>query len=252
MTSHINGLQTFRTGHRLNFLSAARTYCHPNEYASLPDVVYRNNGNGSFTDVSREAGILTRAAGNGLGVVFGDYDNDGWTDIYVANDSTPNFLFHNKGRGTFEEIGFRSGVAVGHDGKALAGMGTDMGDFDGNGFLDIFVTNSIHETHTLYRNLGNGLFADDTFSSSVAEATLPFVGFGAAFVDYDNEMDLDIVVANGHTLDNVSLARDGTSYEQLNLLLQNDGSGKFRNVAPGSGSGFAIRKTSRALGSAQK
>ncbi len=121
----------------------ARAYCHPNEYKSLPDVLFRNNGNGTFTDISREAGVLSRADGNGLGVVFGDYDNDGWTDIYVANDSTPNFLFHNKGRGVFEEVGFLAGVAVGYDGRPLAGMGTDMGDFDGNGLLDIFVTNLI-------------------------------------------------------------------------------------------------------------
>ncbi len=225
----------------------ARAYCHPNEYKSLPDILFRNEGNGVFSDVSREAGIRTRADGNGLGVVFGDYDNDGWVDIYVANDSTPNFLFHNKGHGLFEELGFLAGVAVGHDGKPLAGMGPDMGDIDGDGLLDVFVTNLIQETHTLYRNLGRGLFADVTFPSGIGEATLPYVGFGAAFVDYDNDTDLDLVVANGHTIDNVSLGRDDTTYEQFNLLLQNNGSGKFRNVAPGSGTGFAIRKASRAL-----
>jgi hypothetical protein len=125
-------------------------------------------------------------------------------------------------------------------------MGTDMGDFDGDGLFDIFVTNLIMETHTLYRNLGKGLFADVTFTSGVAQATLPYVGFGAAFVDYDNDMDLDLAIANGHIIDNVHLGRDDTTYEQLNLLLLND-SGKFRNVGPISGKGFAIRKSSRAL-----
>ena len=227
-------------------LRTARAYCHPNEYNGVPDVLFRNNGNGTFTDISREAGVLQRPNGNGLGVVFGDYDNDGWIDIYVANDSTPNFLFHNKGSGVFEEVGFRAGVAVGHDGKSQAGMGTDMGDFDGDGLLDIFVTNLILETHTLYRNGGKGLFADVTFTSGVGQATLPFVGFGTAFVDYDNDTDLDLVIANGHVIDNVQFGRDDTTYEQLNLLLQNS-AGKFRNVGPASGPGFAIKKSSRAL-----
>jgi len=227
-------------------LWTARAYCHPNEYNGVPDLLFRNNGDRTFTDISRESGILQRPNGNGLGVVFGDYDNDGLADIYVANDSTPNFLFHNKGGGRFEEAGFFAGVAVGHDGKPQAGMGTDMGDFDGDGLFDIFVTNLIMETHTLYRNLGKGLFADVTFTSGVAQATLPYVGFGAAFVDYDNDMDLDLAIANGHIIDNVHLGRDDTTYEQLNLLLLND-SGKFRNVGPISGKGFAIRKSSRAL-----
>ena len=227
-------------------LWTARAYCHPNEYNGVPDLLFRNNGNGTFTDISRESGILQRPSGNGLGVVFGDYDNDGRADIYVANDSTPNFLFHNKSGGKFEEVGFLAGVAMGHDGKPQAGMGTDMGDFDGDGLLDIFVTNLIMETHTLYRNMGKGLFADVTFTSGVAQATLPYVGFGTAFVDYDNDMDLDLAIANGHIIDNVHLGRDDTTYEQLNLLLQND-SGKFRNVGPILGEGFAIMKSSRAL-----
>ena len=128
----------------------------PTSTTAFPDLLFRNNGDGTFTDISLESGILQRPNGNGLGVVFGDYDNDGLADIYVANDSTPNFLFHNKGGGKFEEVGFLAGVAVGHDGKPQAGMGTDMGDFDGDGLLDIFVTNLITETHTLYRNLGQG------------------------------------------------------------------------------------------------
>ena len=139
-----------------------RTYCHPNVYNSLPDVLYRNNGDGTFSDVTKEAGIY-RKDGKGLGVVFGDYDNDGWTDIFVANDSDPNFLFHNKGKGIFEEVGFWAGVAVGGEGRPLAGMGTDMGDINGDGLLDIFVTNLDRETHSLYRNQGKGLFSNVTF-----------------------------------------------------------------------------------------
>jgi enediyne biosynthesis protein E4 len=226
-----------------------RVYCHPNVYNGVPDILYRNNGDGTFTDVSRAAGIY-RPDGKGLGVVFGDYDGDGWIDIYVANDSTPNFLFHNKGKGVFEEVGLLAGVAVGSDGQALAGMGTDMGDVDGDGLLDIFVTNLDRQTHNLYRNLGKGLFADVTFESGVGEATLPFVGFGAVFFDYDNDTDLDLAIANGDVIDNVSLFRDSTSYEQRNLLLQNDGMGKFRDVGPASGPGFALKKPSRSLSAA--
>jgi hypothetical protein len=121
-----------------------------------------------------------------------------------------------------------------------------MGDFDGDGLLDIFVTNLIQETHSLYRNLGKGLFADVTFTSGAGQATLPYVGFGTAFLDYDNDADLDLAIANGHIIDNVHLGRDDTTYHQLNLLLQND-AGKFRNVGPSSGEGLAIRKSSRAL-----
>lgn len=223
-----------------------RVYCHPNVYNGLPDVLYRNNGNGTFSDVTRAAGVY-RPDGKGLGVVFGDYDGDGWIDIYVANDSTPNFLFHNKGKGVFEDVGLPAGVAVGIDGQPLAGMGTDMGDSDGDGLLDIFVTNLDRQTHNLYRNLGKGLFADVTFESGIGEATLPFVGFGAVFFDDDNDMDLDLAIANGDVIDNVSLFRDSTSYEQRNLLLQNDGSGKFRDAGPIAGPGFALKKASRSL-----
>jgi len=226
-----------------------RVYCHPNVYNGQPDVLYRNNGDGTFTDISKAAGIY-RTDGKGLGVVFGDYDNDGLADIYVANDSTPNFLFHNKGKGTFEEVALTAGVAVGNDGQPLAGMGTDMGDIDGDGFLDIFVTNLDRQTHSLYRNLGKGLFADITFESGVGEATLPFVGFGALFLDYDNDTDLDLGIVNGDVIDNVALFRDSTSYEQRKLLLQNDGKGKFRDVAPASGPGFAVKKAGRSLSAA--
>jgi enediyne biosynthesis protein E4 len=229
-----------------NYSGDTRVYCHPNVYNGVPDILYRNNGDGTFKDVTRTAGVY-RPDGKGLGVVFGDCDGDGWPDIYVANDSTPNFLFHNKGNGVFEEVGLLAGVAVGSDGQALAGMGTDMGDVDGDGLLDIFVTNLDRQTHNLYRNLGKGLFADVTFESGVGEATLPFVGFGTVFLDYDNDTDLDLAIVNGDVIDNISLFRDSTSYEQRNLLLQNDGKGKFKDVGPVSGSGFALKRPSRSL-----
>jgi hypothetical protein len=226
-----------------------RAYCHPNVYDGQADVLYRNNGDGTFSDWTRGAGVY-RTGGNGLGVVFGDYDDDGFPDIYVANDSVPNFLFHNEGDGRFEEVGFLAGVAVGNTGRPLAGMGTDFGDIDGDALLDIIVTNLNQEMHTLYRNLGAGLFEDRTIQSGIGAETLPFVGFGAVFLDYDNDTDLDIAIANGHVLDNVSMVRDGATYKQVNLLFQNDGSGEFRNVAPEAGPGFGVRKASRGLAAA--
>lgn len=223
-----------------------RTYCHPNVYNGIPDLLYLNRGDGTFGDISQEAGI-DRSDGNGLGVVFTDYDNDGWTDIYVANDSVPNFLFRNLGNRQFEETGFWAGVAVNSDGAPQAGMGTDAGDVDGDGFPDLIVTNLDSETHSLYKNLGDGLFSDITFLSGVGEATVPFVGFGTAFLDYDNDTDLDLAVANGDVLDNVGVMRPDKSYRQENLLLANDGTGRFTSVGGFTGSAFSVRTASRGL-----
>lgn len=226
-----------------------RAYCHPNVYNGLPSVLYRNNGNGTFADVSRKAGVYT-TVGKALGVVFGDYNNDGWIDIYVANDSVPNFLYRNRGDGTFAEGGVFAGVAVNRAGLPEAGMGTDMADYDNDGLLDIFVTNLDMETNTLYRNLGQGLFEDVTSESGHGEPSLRFVGFGTAFVDYDNDGYLDVVVANGHILDNATYFRDNITYAQRNLLFRNRGAGTFAEVSSRAGPGFALEKVSRGLAAA--
>ncbi len=227
-------------------IHGVRAYCHPNVYNGLPNVLYRNNGDGTFTDITKAAGVYT-TAGKALGVVFGNYDNDGWMDIYVANDSVPNFLYRNRGNGTFEEVGVFAGVAVGSDGRTRAGMGTDMADYDNDGLLDVFVTNLDMETHNLYHNLGKGIFADTTFESGIGEVTLPFVGFGATFFDYDNDGNLDIAIATGDVLDNASYFRDTARYAQRNLLLRNEGTGTFKEVGLASGPGFALEKVSRGL-----
>jgi hypothetical protein len=226
-----------------------RIYCHPLNFAPLQNVLYRNNGNGTFTDVSREAGIAGHK-GNGLGVVSGDYDDDGLPDIFVANDTTPNFLFHNEGRGTFKEVALASGVAVAADGRPRAGMGTDLGDYDGDGDLDLFVTNHEMEAHTLFRNLGKGLFEDVTFPSGVGPPTLPFVGFGTGFLDVDNDSDLDLAIVNGHVMNSASHFRPGAKEAQRNLLLRNEGNGRFREVTRQAGSGFEIENVSRTLAAA--
>jgi enediyne biosynthesis protein E4 len=229
-----------------SLVEGLRSYCHPNVYRGLPNVLYRNNGNGTFTDITQEAGVFTRI-GKGLGVAFGDYDNDGWADAFVANDSVPNFLYRNLGNGSFSELGLSTGVAVDENGLPKAGMGTDWGDFDNDGLLDIYVTNLNSETNTLYRNNGGGLFTDVTWQAGLGGPTLPFVGFGTAFLDYDNDGHLDIVVANGHILDNVSLSRDNLTYAQRKLLFHNEGDGTFREMGLSAGPGMALEKVSRGL-----
>ena len=226
--------------------STARSYCHPHLYNGVPDVLYRNNADGTFSDVSREAGIFT-TRGKGLGIVFGDYDADGWPDFFVANDTVPNFLYHNEGHGIFSEVGLLAGVAVASDGKPRAGMGTDFGDYNGDGLLDVIVTNLTFETHNIFRNLGHGVFADATFESGIGGPTLPFVGFGAIFLDYDNNGDLDLAIANGNVLDNASHFRSNATYAQRNLLFRNAGGGWLKEVGRLSGPGFALEKVSRAL-----
>ena len=226
-----------------------RIYCHPLNFQPLQNVLYRNNGNGTFSDVSRESGIAGHK-GNGLGVVSGDYDDDGLADIFVANDTTPNFLFHNEGRGVFKEVALPSGVAVAADGRPRAGMGTDFGDYDGDGDLDLFVTNHEMEAHTLFRNLGKGLFEDVTFPSGVGAPTLPFVGFGAGFFDIDNDTDLDLAVVNGHVMNSASHFRPGAKEAQRNLLLRNESNGRFRDVTRQAGPGFEIENVSRTLAAA--
>ncbi len=229
-----------------------RVYCHPLNFAPLASVLYHNNGDGTFTDISQKAGIASHK-GNGLGVVVGDYDDDGWPDIFVANDTTPNFLYHNEGRGVFREVALASGVAVASDGRPRAGMGTDFGDYDGDGRLDLFVTNHELETHTLYRNLGRGLFAETTTESGIGVETLPYVGFGTQFFDADNDGDLDLAVVNGHVMNNSGHFRPGSKEAQRKLLFRNDGppgpgqSPAFKEIGRTAGPGFAVEAVGRTL-----
>ena len=225
---------------------AQRFYCHPLNYPSLPNTLYRNDGRGVFTDVSAASGIGAHR-GNGLGVVVTDYDGDRWPDVFVANDSVANFLFRNTGKLRFVETALGAGVAVATDGKARAGMGVDAGDYDGDGREDVVVTNLDFETHSLFRNVGDGLFEYTTRTSGLGFATLPFVGFGVAFLDADNDMQLDIAIANGHIMDNAPVYRSGTTYAQRNLFFRNAGSKRFVEIGRGAGNGFAIEKVSRGL-----
>jgi hypothetical protein len=223
-----------------------RYYCHPLKYDPLPNIVYRNDGGGVFTDVSASSGVGALRA-NGLGVVIADYDNDGRPDVFVANDTMPNFLFHNDGGLRFTETGLVSGIAVAADGKARAGMGIDAGDYDGDGRLDLIITNLDFEMHTLNRGLERGLFAYATTESGIGFPTLPFVGFGVAFLDFDNDGQLDIAIANGHILNNAPEFRTGSTYLQRKLLFRNTTLRRFVEVGRVSGPAFAAAHVGRGL-----
>jgi len=205
-----------------------REYCHPSSFPAVTNLLYRNNGDGTFTDVSAKSGI-DRAAGKALGVAVADYDADGWIDIFVANDSIPCFLFHNNRDGTFSESALTAGVAVNMDGKPFAGMGTDFGDYDNDGRPDVFVTTLSNETYAIYRNNGNGTFTYATGETNVGQETRLFSGWGTRFVDYDNDGWKDLFAAQGHVLDTIELTSDHLKYRQPLLLLDND-RGRFTAV----------------------
>jgi enediyne biosynthesis protein E4 len=221
-----------------------RGYCHPNKFRGQKPTLYRNNGDGSFTDVTETSKIGLHAS-SGLGVVTFDYDDDGWQDIFMANDANPNFLFRNNGDGTFSEVALQAGVAVSEDGKAEAGMGTDAADIDGDGRLDVFVTHLDLEHARLYRNLGGGLFEDATFAAKLGYATFRHSGFGALFIDYDNDGARDIFMANGHIMDNIELYHAETRYAEPKLLYRNNGRGAFENVSDKLGPDLQLPRVSR-------
>lgn len=222
-----------------------RAYCEPDNFTAQSDTLYRNNGDGTFTDVTKTAGIYN-TTGKGLGVVWGDYNNDGTPDIYVANDSTENLFYHNTGDGTFEEVGFMVGVALSEDGVAENGMGTAFGDWNNDGWLDLTVTNYAQQTNTLYHNDADGFFTDATATTKTAQLTYPYLGWATAFIDYDNDGYQDLFVANGHLHENLAeLGQEGT-YGQRNLLFRNNtANGTFTEVSQSLGPGMKLEDVSR-------
>ncbi|MDE2928518.1 MAG: CRTAC1 family protein [Acidobacteriota bacterium] len=220
-----------------------RSYCHPSAFEGDPNVLYRNNGDGTFSDVSGESGVAG-VRGKSLGVAFADYDRDGWIDVFVANDTVADFLFHNQGNGTFREVGFLAGVAYNEDGHARAGMGVDFGDYDGDGRLDLIVTNFTSEGNALFRNAGDGSFAEVTRHTGIRKNSFLKVGFGVRFFDYDNDADLDVMAVNGHVIPRIAEYRDDTSFPQEKLLYDNR-EGKFRERSRESGDCFSVRDVGR-------
>ncbi len=220
-----------------------RSYCHPDVYDGLPDRFYRNRGDGTFEDATAEAGFGA-AAGKGLGVVFGDLDRDGAIDLYVANDMTANYLFRNRGDGTFEEIALMTGVAFSDRGDAEAGMGIALGDIDDNGFPDLLVTHLDQQTNAVYSNTGTGLFVDRRYPTQIAEPSYQKVGFGIGLGDFDQDGYIDVAIANGHIIHNVDEWGATGRFRQPNQILRNRGDGTFEEVAE---SGLDIVLSSRGL-----
>jgi hypothetical protein len=209
-----------------------RAYCHPDNFAGVTNILYHNNGDGTFTDVSAKAGIAD-PKGKGLGVSFADYDGDGFTDIFVANDSVQSFLYHNNGNGTFTEVGLLAGVGYNEDGKTFAGMGADFSDFDNDGRPDIVVTDLSNQRYLLFHNNGDGTFRDVTNQSGLGAATIAFSGWSTHLFDYDNDGWKDLFVAQGHVMDTIEQTSPNLKYLEPPLLLKNE-SGHFVRVLPGA------------------
>jgi enediyne biosynthesis protein E4 len=226
-----------------------RVMCGPRGLTGAQDAFYRNGGDGTFADVSAAAGLLEETPRYGLGVAVGDYDIDGWPDIYVANDSTPSYLYRNRRDGTFEDVALLAGVAVSDDGMEQAGMGTDFGDYDNDGWLDLTKSNFAFENTNLYHNEKDGQFTDQSGSvAGIAVPTYPLVKWGTKFLDYDNDGWKDIVVVNGHVYPYLRRSpAGGETYDQRRLLFRNLGSGRFADVSRESGPGIRDERSSRGL-----
>jgi hypothetical protein len=228
-------------------LSRYRFYSGPQDYRPVPDDLFRNNGDGTFSNVSGPSGVGS-ADGTGMGMICFDYDNDGDTDIFVCNDNAPNLLFQNDGLGQFIDAALLSGVAYDVSGDANGSMGVDCGDYDNDGRLDLFMTDFQAEMPVLYRNLGAGLFDDVTRRAGVGRGAFPHVNWGTGLVDFDNDGDRDIFIANGHLADNIHQIDARASYRIRNILLMNTGDHRYVDVSDGSGNGLAVMECSKGAG----
>jgi enediyne biosynthesis protein E4 len=229
--------------HLLRFSKGIPKYAGPMDFPPMPNSLFRNNGDGSFTDVSSASGV-TEHRGWGMGGVCADYDNDGDTDIYLANDVYANFLFQNDGTGRFTEIGLMTGLAYDLHGEDQGSMGIDCADYDNDGRLDFYQTSYAKELCALYRNLDGRVFEDVTMVTGAGTGTLPYVTWGTGLIDFDNDGDRDIFVATGHLQDNIERYDNTTTSSTPNLLLMNSG-GKFMDVSAQSGNGMKVRQRSR-------
>ena len=230
--------------HRPRTKRGIPVYGSPLDYRPDPDSLFRNNGDGTFTDVSEQSGIA-KHQGYGMGVVCCDIENDGDTDIVVGNDTGANFIFQNDGRGKFKEIGLLSGFAYDRVGGIQGTMGVDCADFDNDGRVDIHVTSYQNEPATLYRNMGGGFVEDITNRTGIGVGTSQPVTWGNGFVDFDNDGDRDVFIAAGHLYDNVELFDDQSEYNARNMLFANQGNGKFLDITNKAGNGLSPKLSSR-------
>ena len=223
-------------------------YGHPRSYEGTADVLYRNNGDGTFTNIADTAGVTNPSEGRGMAAIACDYDNDGFPDIYVANDTNRNFLYHNNGDGTFTDESLFIGVGYDEAGVAEGSMGVDAGDYNGDGWFDFIVANS--EKATLYKNEEGLFFADATADSGLEQPTLPFVGFSPLFLDYDNDGHLDLFCANGHPQDVIGILTDHETYAQRDQMFRNSGEGHYTDVSETAGAYFVEPFVGRAAATA--
>lgn len=215
--------------------------CGPRGLPGDGDTLYHNEGNGTFTDVTRKAGVSDPNGFYGMGVICSDFDENGLVDIFVANDSTPNFFYKNKGDGTFEEIGFFSGTAVNENGSEQGSMGVTVGDYDHDGNLDLFVTNFDDDYNTLYHNDGKLSFTDVSYAAKVAAVSLPYVGWGTKFFDYDNDGWVDLFAVNGHVYPQIP------TYKQRNFIFRNNRDGTFAETGEQFGASFNEKRAGRGV-----
>lgn len=230
--------------HFLQLVDGIPKYLSPANYLPVPDTLYRNNGDGTFSDVSDESGV-GRVSGTAMGMVAADFDRDGDTDVFVLNDVAENFFFENDGTGKFEEVAAINGTAYNGYGDENASMGVDCGDYDNDGWLDFIMTSYQGEMPVLYRNLGGGILEDVSHITSAGEGAFLHVNWGTGLIDFDNDGDRDIFIANGHTEDNIELRYSDASYKARNMVWMNDGNGNFANVSDTCGSGLRPVKASR-------
>jgi hypothetical protein len=226
-------------------IAGGRAYCHPDTFRPVAPLVYHNEGNGRFTEVGEKLGLAK--PGKGLGISIADYDRDGHIDLFIANDSMVEFLYHNKGDGTFEEGGLLAQVAVDEDGQTYAGMGTDFADYDNDGYPDIVVDNLANQKYALYRNTHDGAFAYVTPASGLGQITLVHSGWGLRFLDYDNDGWKDLLIAQGHDLDTIEKTNPQLHYREPMLLMRNKLGKTFEDVSARSGSVFQNRWVGRGL-----
>jgi len=231
----MNHLPAFGSDEKFCRFKGVLVQCGPWGMPGEGDYLFHNRGNGTFEDVSKKAGMDDPQHRYGLGAIWADYDNDGWPDLFLANDAGPNFLYHNRHDGTFDEVGMLSGVALGNDGQELGSMGVDFADYDHDGKLDLFVTNYTDQVNNLYRNLGGGAFTDMSWSAKLGQPSYRYVKWGTGFADFDNDGWADVFVANGHVYPQVDAISGSPGYKEPMQMFRNNHDGTFEDISKPSG-----------------